>query len=170
MRAGEHGRIAILWAQTEIDGLEAAPQSFLNVGAAWSWRGQAWFLDETAEQSQVQTGGAQTSTTTLNYSNRASAFPDNASGQIVLTNGAQQFAAALFVVEGDSSLILVFEKDCPARDQDYWISEVTEFESQSGEVANADDTVVAFPSVSRVTQRPDVQHLRSVVSAGRVAD
>ena len=45
MKTGFRGTFVISWTQTEIDGLEAAPVSALDVGAAWSWRGEALRVD-----------------------------------------------------------------------------------------------------------------------------
>lgn len=39
------GTFVISWSQTTIDTLQAAPADFLNVGAAWSWTGEAVRVD-----------------------------------------------------------------------------------------------------------------------------
>lgn len=166
MRAGENGRIAIYWDQTEIDGLEAAPLSFLSVGAAWSWRGQARFLVESAEQGQERAGSAIMS----GHFAPLSDVVDAASGLLVLTNGAQHFTAILVTAPGQPSPVLVFDRECPARDQEFWISEITETESQGGEAVRANDTVVAFPSPPQLDQRPQVPDRRAVAAAGRRSD
>ncbi len=45
MKTGFKGTFVISWSQTEIDGLEVAPVQSINVGAAWSWRGDAIRVD-----------------------------------------------------------------------------------------------------------------------------
>ncbi|HKK86272.1 MAG TPA: hemolysin-type calcium-binding protein, partial [Roseovarius sp.] len=45
MKTGFRGAFVISWSQTEVDGLEAAPVQALNVGTAWSWRGDAVRVD-----------------------------------------------------------------------------------------------------------------------------
>ena len=45
MTAGYSGTFVISWSQTEVDGLDGAPITSLNVGAAWSWRGDALRVD-----------------------------------------------------------------------------------------------------------------------------
>ena len=45
MKTGFRGTFVISWSQTDIDGLEAAPLDALQVGAAWSWRGEAVQVD-----------------------------------------------------------------------------------------------------------------------------
>ena len=72
-----------------------------------------------------------------------------ANGLVVLTNGAQSFTATLYFAAGETTPILVFESDFPARDQEFWISEVKEAELQGGEAERADDTVIAFPTRPR---------------------
>ncbi|MES0824404.1 hypothetical protein [Ruegeria sp. SCP11] len=169
MRAGKSGRVAIKWGQTEIDGLEAAPQSFLRVGAAWSWRGQVRFLIESREQALERAGSPLESTTlTLGHEELDQIYPDAASGVLVLTNGAQTFTASLLQVSGEFAPVLVFEGDCPARDQEFWVSEYTETDSKSGEVAGMGDTVVAFPPRTQLELGDQGQ--RRVVSAGRRTD
>ena len=48
MKTGFRGTFVISWSQTEVDGFEAAPVQSLEVGAAWSWRGDAVQVDGTA--------------------------------------------------------------------------------------------------------------------------
>ncbi|MCA0929184.1 hypothetical protein [Ruegeria profundi] len=168
MRTGASGRVAIFWTQTEIDGLEAAPLSFLSVGAAWSWRGQARYLAEPAAQPLElgRVAGTQAAPTVRNV--QIQNLPDAARGLIVLTNGAQTFTGHVFLVSGESAPILIFEGACPGRDQEFWISEFIEIENQSDEAAEQDRTIVAFP----FRPTPDVGDLdpRKAVLVGRRVD
>ncbi|RBW58870.1 hypothetical protein [Ruegeria sp. A3M17] len=148
MTAGDSGRISISWTQTELNGLEAAPQSFLKIGAAWSWRGQALSLASPAEQGLVLSGQAEAYSSKLQNSMAPSPnLADGALGRIVLTNGARKYTALLFSVAGEANPTLVFENGYPARDQEFWVSAYTEFESESNS-SLADQTVVAFPTRS----------------------
>ena len=45
MRTGYSGTFVISWSQTEVDGLDGATLASLNVGSAWSWRGNALRVD-----------------------------------------------------------------------------------------------------------------------------
>ena len=45
MMAGPEGTFVISWAQTEVDGLVAAPVASLEAGAIWIWRGNAVQID-----------------------------------------------------------------------------------------------------------------------------
>ncbi|WP_170383718.1 hypothetical protein [Ruegeria atlantica] len=169
MRAGQSGRVAIQWGQTEIDGLEAAPLSFLRVGAAWSWRGQLQFLAESTEQAIGRSRGAHGCVAkNLGHYEQLQILPEVARGLLVLTNGAQTFSAILFQVAGETAPVLVFDGDCPARDQEFWISEFTEIEIENGEVPEVNTSVVAFPH----RQIPNLgnQGERRAVSASLGAD
>lgn len=168
MRTGQSGRIAIFWRQTEIDGLEAAPLSFLSVGAAWSWRGQARFLQNSSVQMLEGAEEIGPSSATLTQCVQGQNLSDHASGLLVLTNGAQTFTATLFPIAGESAPMLVFEGDFPERDQDFWISEITETAGQGNEATGMDETVIAFPS--RSVPVLDDQDQQRAVSTGRRAD
>ena len=45
MRTGYRGTFVIAWAQTEVDGQEAAPKTALSVGSTWRWNGKAVRVD-----------------------------------------------------------------------------------------------------------------------------
>lgn len=45
MKTGFRGTFVISWAQTEVDGLAAAPLGALGVGASWRWSGRAVRVD-----------------------------------------------------------------------------------------------------------------------------
>ena len=45
MKTGFKGTFVISWAQTEVDGVQAAPLDVLNVGASWRWTGDAVRVD-----------------------------------------------------------------------------------------------------------------------------
>ncbi|MCG7519452.1 hypothetical protein [Ruegeria sp. Ofav3-42] len=170
MRAGHSGRIAISWTQTELDGLEAAPQSFLKVGAAWSWRGQAHSLTESSPHSLALSGQAQEITEKMLKSLVPSLeVADGAMAVVVLTNGAQTFTGHLYLVTGEADPVLVFEDGCPARDQEFWIGAYTEFENQSDSI-QLDRTVVAFPTRARSDGDWEKSVDRPAVRARTMAD
>jgi hypothetical protein len=45
MKAGYQGTFVISWAQTDVDGLSAAPLDAISVGAAWRYSGDAVQVD-----------------------------------------------------------------------------------------------------------------------------
>lgn len=137
MRAGQNGRVAISWTQTELDGLEAAPLAFLVVGAAWSWRGAVAASEQ--EGALVKIGNVNA----LEAMSAGQSLGGAYRGTVTLSNGAQSFSADL--MEAEYGLHLVFEGECPPRDQDFWISDVVSFQVQTGS-GSADETVIAFPA------------------------
>ncbi|WP_299077373.1 hypothetical protein [uncultured Ruegeria sp.] len=147
MRIGFNGRVAISWKQTDIDGLEAAPLAYLAVGAAWSWRGQAMVLSEAVEHKLEQTGyaGGAASRTGSRFPT-VRQVPGHVSGTIVLTNGAQSFDADIVVDYDNIYPTLVFEHGCPPRDQEFWISEVTEQPLPQYADKIGGSAVISFPS------------------------
>ncbi|WP_281972644.1 hypothetical protein [Ruegeria faecimaris] len=167
MNTGVNGRVAISWSQTEIDGLEAAPLAFLNVGSAWSWRGQASMLAGSAEVVGRKNAFA---SGTIGRVISATTFSDNVVGTLELMNGAQRFSALLVVSDDDESPSLVFESGCPSRDQEFWISAYTQIKHQSGEVAEQDGTVVAFHRKATQFQYTGVANLRATVNGATIAD
>lgn len=149
MRTGYSGRVAISWNQTELDGLEAAPLAFLTVGSAWSWRGQALILADVAEQNLEQLGhiGA-TVARTRDVFAASQEISGEYCGAVILTNGAQRFAADLIVTADEQGPTLVFNTGCPPRDQDFWISEVTLTGADLQSPPQPTAAVVAFPGKS----------------------
>ena len=152
MRVGDNRRLAISWTQTELDGLEAAPQAFLKIGAAWSWRGSAISLAETSQNAVGYSNRSEELTqghpSDLKSFTRLDGF---ALGVVVLTNGSQTFQAFLHSVSGEANPVLVFEGECPARDQEYWVTAFTEYKNNS-EAIRLDRTVVAFPARSKAEE------------------
>ena len=140
MRAGQNGRIAILWKQTELDGLEAAPLSFLNVGAAWSWRGDALRLDgphhllrlENANGSEQlrrrasrvvqrlvgQALQSEAGAPARQFDEDPTPLPDRS---FVVTDGAKSYTVTLIDTGTGSNPLLMFVGDMPPRNTDLWI-------------------------------------------------
>lgn len=146
MRSNLSGHIAISWAQTELDELEAAPLDSLVVGAAWSWRGQAVVLATSLEQSIERVGSmAATSSSVADRFAIIREVAGDTCASVVLSNGAQQFCADLVVQEGDIDPTFVFENGCPARDQLFWISEVSHYATPALARTAPDANVVSFP-------------------------
>ncbi len=166
MRTGENGRKAILWKQTEIDGLEAAPLDFLTIGAAWSWRGRAREFLDGANQFEIVSDGQRRTHSPAALSGLPT---DGNFMQFVLTNGAQRHVATLFEEDDGSQPTLIFEGAMPARDQEFWISEISESVHSVVFRELSENKIVAFPSPQ--TSRPDVKVAKpriAVKSAGTV--
>lgn len=147
MRTGSNGQIAISWAQTEIDGLEAAPLDYLIVGRAWCWRGRGIQLASEADRVAHSTGSSSVAAVLAvkaDIANRDDLI--NECARIEFSNGAQTFVAELVRVLGEASLMLVFKDGCPEPNQDFWISAAAP-QIEPIEIDHTDgNKVVAFPA------------------------
>ncbi|WP_170753438.1 hypothetical protein [Ruegeria lacuscaerulensis] len=140
MRTGQSGRVAISWAQTELDGLEGAPLSFMAVGAVWSWRGHILCVEEFTDTAK----GLRARLPDHFISEQE--LDGDALGVIVLTNGAQQYSALLHSVGTLGDPVLVFENGLPMREQEFWVDEVIEIRVANDHATGTADTVIAFPT------------------------
>ncbi len=64
---------------------------------------------------------------------------------LVFSNGAQSFQADLVRSDADDTLVLIFEDGFPTRDQEFWVSQVTNLEALTNTGEGQDETVVSFP-------------------------
>lgn len=146
MNAKNDNRAAVFWSQTEIDGLEAAPLADLTVGSVWSLQGRVTYLRDAARvMSSQAVASASRAAQSLPTSRLAGLEPSSSVARVVLTNGAQSFEAELALVDGAKEPVLFFENGCPARGQEFWVSEmnaVTQIGAHDASKAN----VIVFPS------------------------
>ena len=146
MRTGRNGRTAITWKQTELDGLEAAPLAFLSVGASWSWRGQSLALSQgqAGHLSQTETLAA-ISLLSSRVEAAVEEFNTFDRSSVEFTNGARRYVADLIWIDGEDMPILLFENGCPARDEDFWVSNVSQAPVEKTAAPSEDNKIVSFP-------------------------
>jgi hypothetical protein len=137
MKTGFRGAFVISWSQTEVDGLEAAPVQSLNVGAAWSWRGDAVRVDGPnevlrLEQADDETncrkraarlvrrlvGAAQANTKDIHSVEVSEPLMDSG---FVVTDGARSFTVTLIEVGGGAPPLLLFVDEIPPRNTEMWV-------------------------------------------------
>ena len=139
MKTGFKGTYVISWSQTEIDGLDAAPVQALNVGGAWSWRGDAIRVDgpndvlrldraDEAEHLRKRAarmvhrlvGAALNRETPVPPPDPLDAGPmmDNS---FVVTDGGASYTVTLIEVGGGTQPLLMFLDEIPPRNTDLWI-------------------------------------------------
>ena len=141
MKTGYTGTFVISWSQTEIDGLGEAPQTALNVGAAWAWHGDAVRVD--GPNNILQLDGAEgpdqlrkrasrmvhkltRQALELNVSpydfssdtDPTITLPDRS---FVVTDGAQSFAVTLIETGAGNRPLLMFAGAIPPRNTDLWV-------------------------------------------------
>ncbi|ETW13803.1 hypothetical protein ATO8_07231 [Roseivivax marinus] len=137
MTTGFQGTFVISWAQTGVDGLEAAPVGSLAVGSAWSWRGEAirvdgsgpaptagWPDGETdmrrraARMVQGIAGRALDETGGHQGIGGPGPFEDRS---FVVTNGVRSYTITLIALSGSLPPLLMFLGEMPPRNTDLWV-------------------------------------------------
>jgi len=137
MRAGFRGTFVISWSQTELDGLSAAPLHTLDVGAAWSWRGEPVRVDGSSELLQLDhaegetdtrrraarmvrrlVGAAISDTRSLARVDTGHPLTD---ASFVVTDGSQSYTVTLIEVGGDAPPLLMFLNELPPRETELWV-------------------------------------------------
>ena len=138
MKTGFKGTFVISWSQTEIDGLDAAPVQSLNVGAAWSWRGDAVRVDGPSDVLRLDRADG-----SANLRKRAARMVHRLVGaavdhkplapheftdanplvdsSFVVTDGAHSYTVTLIEVGRGSQPLLMFLDEMPPRDCDLWV-------------------------------------------------
>jgi hypothetical protein len=180
MKTGLKGTFVVSWSQTEIDGLEAAPVQFLNVGAAWSWRGDAIRVDGPAEVLRLDRADE-----SKNLRKRAARMVHRLVGaavdhkplvpheftdenplvdsSFVVTDGAQSYTVTLIEVGRGSQPLLMFLDEIPPRGCDLWVVHHTLGVVSSNSMGPESGGVICFTPGTRILT-PDglclVQNLR----------
>jgi hypothetical protein len=137
MTTGLGGTFVISWAQTEVDGIAAAPVSSLHVGTTWSWRGDPVRVDGPA--TVLRLGQAKGAADLRERAARklrrllgpaippprdpatatgTAPLPDNS---FIVTDGAQSFVMTLIDMGTGAAPLLLFGDQLPPRDTDLWV-------------------------------------------------
>ena len=137
MGTGFRGTFVISWSQTEVDGLDAPPQQSLEVGAAWSWRGDAVRVDGPSDLMRLDdadgdanirkraarmvrrlVGAAVTGTRDVSKIEISNPMTESS---FVVTDGAQSYTVTLIEVGVGSPPLLMFVDQLPPCDTDLWV-------------------------------------------------
>ena len=134
METALEGAFVISWSQTDLDGLEAAPIRALDIGAVWSWRGEAVRVDGAAGVVRPERTGSedavrrQAARQVRKLVSRAvgkapgggadTGMPDRC---FVVTNGAQSHTVTILDAGAGSAPLLMFLDRVPPRDTDLWV-------------------------------------------------
>ncbi len=141
MKTGFQGTYVISWAQTEVDGLQAAPLTALNVGATWRWTGDAVRVD--APQSILVLDGAEG---VIDVRQRAARMVRRLIGtaiapqrpmpsdtqdatetdqSFVVTDGRRSYLATVIPVPDTGVQLIMFLGDVPPANCDLWVVRVS---------------------------------------------
>lgn len=159
MKAGFRGAFVISWSQTDVDGLEAPPLNALEIGAAWSWRGETVQVDgpsdvlrldmsdgeavlrkRAAHKVRRLIGAAVQNRSDIDAVDIDAPLMDSS---FVITNGAQSYTVTVIEVGPGRYPLLMFLDEVPPRNTELWIVH----QSLGGLVArrkNRDSGVICF--------------------------
>ncbi len=137
MRTGFRGTFVISWAQTETDGLKAAPLDILAVGASWRWTGEAvrvdgaqrvLLLEQADGAADIRKRAARMVRRLIGAAIRPSAEAtpgddavDAPEQGFVVTDGHQSYSVTLIDVPDTGARLLMFVGDLPPVDIDLWV-------------------------------------------------
>lgn len=137
MKTGFRGTFVISWSQTEVDGLLAAPVEAIDVGAAWSWQGEAVRVDGPAELLRLDMANGESDLrrrAARSVRRLVGAAVQNRSDlsavevedplldkSFVVTNGVQSYTVTLIEVGKDARPLLMFVDEIPPKGTDLWV-------------------------------------------------
>jgi hypothetical protein len=140
MKTGFHGTFVLSWAQTEVDGITAAPVSDLDVGSSWRWSGRAVRVDETSdllvlgreEREELRRRAAGKVRRLLAdpgliplRSGRDEDDHHLFRAGFDLTDGHRLYSATLIEIDGAPHPMLLFVGLLPPAERDLWVVEST---------------------------------------------
>lgn len=136
MKAGFRGTFVISWAQTEVDGLRAAPMDMLATGVSWRWTGDAVRVDgpqgvlllqgdpegadlrRRAARGVRRLLGAALAGRALRLEDEGDDFPDQG---FVVTDGRRSYAATVIDAPDRSARLVMFLGEMPEEGADHWV-------------------------------------------------
>lgn len=142
MKTGFKGTFVISWAQTELDGFDAASVHSIRVGATWCWRGEAIRVDGPSDVLRLDQAdgaadlrkraarmvhrlvGAALEREAPRLSAAGQAELEHASlmdNSFVVTDGAKTYTVTVIDVGAGSQPLLMFLNEIPPRKIDLWI-------------------------------------------------
>jgi hypothetical protein len=171
MKTGFRGTFVISWSQTEIDGLEAAPLPTIDVGATWSWRGDAIRVDGPADVLRLDRSdgsanlrkraarmvhrlvGAAVDQKPLALNEYADENP-LVDSSFVVTDGAQSYTVTLIEVGRGAQPLLMFLDEIPPQNADLWVVHHNLDRVAGGARLNEQGGVICFTPGTRI-RTPD---------------
>lgn len=169
MDTGFHAAFMVTWAQTDINGLEAAPVQTLDAGVAWSWTGNAVPVGgiadvvaahqsdsadilrrRVAQWVERQFRGKLDRGWGLSSTWNDSPHTPVTDSVIVLTDGAFVYTATLIFVEQGVQPLLLFVNDLPPRDRELWVVHHTLGVGHTAEAGPDANGVICFTPGTRL--------------------
>lgn len=171
MGTGFKGTFVISWAQTEIDGLGAAPLQSLTVGASWAWRGDVVRVDgpngilqlAMSEEAELLRRRAarmvarlvSPSPETEGRAPIARRQADVADRPLMdesfaITDGRRCYSATLIDVGGGSRPLLMFLDEIPPQNRDLWVVRLNLRPVSGPAPAAGEGGVICFTTGTRI--------------------
>lgn len=161
------------WAQTEVEGLRAAPLDLLRPGATWRWTGAATRVDRPDRVLRLE-GAAAPAELRLRAARRVgrlTGLPPPAAARLepaaadtlrpgfVVTDGYQSFLLRFVITPGRAAPLVVASEGLPPVDRDLWVVHAAaciaggEAQGEAGGlICFARDTAIAVPGGQRLIQ------------------
>jgi hypothetical protein len=176
MKTGFRGTFVISWSQTELDGLSAAPLDALDVGAAWSWHGEAVRVDGPSDLLRLDradgeaelrrraarvvrrlVGAAVQNRTDIDRVEVDEPLMDSS---FVVTNGVQSYTVTLIDAGPGQRPLLMFVDEVPPSGRDLWVVhhslgtvQVPQAEPDGGVICFTPGTRIATPEGPRPVEQ-----------------
>ncbi|MHA7875127.1 Hint domain-containing protein [Roseivivax sp.] len=166
MGTGYRGTFVISWSQTGIDGLDAAPVASIDVGAVWSWQGEAVRVDgpsavlqleRTEDDVHLRKRAARMVRRLVGAALDSSRSPAEdlpepplADQSFVVTDGRQSFTVTLIEVGPDSAPLLMFVDAVPPPRTDLWVVHHSLDRAQGDPQSHLGTGVICFTRGTRI--------------------
>lgn len=136
MKAGYCGTFVISWAQTEVDGIMAAPTEALTTGCQWRWSGEAVRIDGPADllvltgaegDEEVRRSAARTVRRLMGAAISGHRLdqpePDLRSFEqgFTVTDGRQAYVVTVIEMADAAARLLMFTGHLPPKDTEMWV-------------------------------------------------
>ncbi|MFP7571901.1 Hint domain-containing protein [Marivita sp. S2033] len=163
-----NGTFVISWSQTTIDTLQAAPADFLNIGAAWSWTGEAVRVDgpnDLLRLEEAEGDAERRKRAALMVQRLVGAATDGAADAsprpvdhpiaekcFVVTDGERTYTVTLIEQGVRKASLLMFFNGIPPRNTELWVVHTSLFNAISQTNAEHQGAVICFtPGTSILT-------------------
>ncbi|MCK0151995.1 Hint domain-containing protein [Marivita sp. S6314] len=173
-----NGTFVISWSQTTIDTLQAAPVEFLNVGAAWSWAGDAVRVDGPNDLLRLEGAEGETerrkraarmvrrlvgaAVDDTNDLNKIAIDHPIADKSFVVTDGHQTYTVTLIDSGTRKPPLLMFLNNLPPKDKDLWVVHASLNTSLPQSTAEHQGAVICFTPGTQILTPDGVQRIEDL--------
>lgn len=180
MTTGFTGTFVISWAQTELDGLPAAPIEALSVGATWSWHGEATRVDgpndvlvlsQCEEAARIRRHAARVVRRLVHVALDQSGVerlpdPDDPvlDWGFAVTDGMRSYTGSLIDVPGRAPLVMFIDV-LPPEGADLWVTHITDRTARAHRSGDEAPQVICFTPGTRLST-PDGKRAVSDLQPG----